>query len=372
MIGARLAHMHHWALSRSDGRTLAVLGSSPFGVAVVVALLLIARTGHVFDPAVVPVLWASGALMSGFAIYAGLRRHISDPEWAVYTALTMTLISGIGVTVNEPILAEQLTSTLILPPLMAAAFLSPRSVVVYGAVAVALSWAVPVWAHEASRERFIGSLLISVTITVATGFVALMRSALDQARQQAELMAISDQLTGLLNRRGMTQQVPALMALAQRNHGIFTTMVADVDHFKRINDTLGHHAGDEVLEQLATLIRASLRPGDLAVRLGGEEFAVLAVLQHPTDAHLIAQRLRESIANSTTTAPTPAVTISIGVTYAPITTTSISDSHLEHFLNTADALLYEAKSAGRNCVRIRELHESPLRSLPTPEMPAPG
>ena len=174
-------------------------------------------------------------------------------------------------------------------------------------------------------------------------------------RQQAETMAVCDQLTGLLNRRGMAQQFPVIMGLAERNSWYFAALVADVDHFKRINDNFGHRAGDQVLQQLATVISQLIRPEDLAVRLGGEEFAVLSVVRHRTDAQQMAERLRECVAEASTTHGSQPITISIGVTYATITPTSISDALLEQFINTADDLLYDAKSSGRNCVRAGEL-----------------
>ena len=351
----RLDRTDNPTASPVDGRRLSLIASSPFGLLVLGVLLATTRSGDVFDPRVMSSLWAGAVMFLVCACYAGIRPRINDIEWFVYTSFILALLAVIATNAREAVLAEQLASTLMFPPLMIAAFIPPKPTAVFGTVSITLVWLVSVRAEELPQQRLYGAFLISVSIIVATGFVSVMRWALDAERRRAESLSTLDQLTGLQNRRGMATRYAAMMARAQRDQRIFALLIADIDHFKKINDNLGHKAGDHVLQGIAQQIRGVIRPDDLAIRLGGEEFAILSSVKNPQDVSVLAERLRQHIAEYSVGVPAWRVTVSIGVAYASLVLGTTSEAVFDHLMNSADSLLYDAKKAGRDCVRIAEL-----------------
>jgi diguanylate cyclase (GGDEF)-like protein len=151
-------------------------------------------------------------------------------------------------------------------------------------------------------------------------------------------------MTGLVNRRGMHEQAPALVLRAQRSGSRLGLLSVDIDNFKVVNDTYGHNIGDEVIRDVAQLIRSCVRPDDLVVRIGGEEIAVLAVLQ-PRDLINLAERIRRTVVRDC------AVTVSVGVAWwAPGGEDADAEVVLHELTEQADTHLYAAKTAGRNRV----------------------
>jgi diguanylate cyclase (GGDEF)-like protein len=159
--------------------------------------------------------------------------------------------------------------------------------------------------------------------------------------QQLQTRALSDALTGALNRHWLEQQRSALEQCPQ-----LALLLVDIDHFKAINDTHGHSCGDDVLQAVAKALRHGIRPSDALMRLGGEEF--LVICQHDTEpeaAHGLGERLRQTVEQLRSEA-LPPVTISIGVALrAP-------DEAWGAQLERADAALYRAKGSGRNRVEL--------------------
>ena len=160
-----------------------------------------------------------------------------------------------------------------------------------------------------------------------------------------QLLADTDPLTGILNRRSFMQSATALMRIDQP----LAALLLDVDHFKLVNDRLGHAFGDQVLVEIAARCRGALRAGDVLARLGGEEFAVLLPRQDAVRAAAVAERLRSAISNTPVTGPLGehSVTVSIGGACA-----KPGVSFIEELLLRADRALYAAKRAGRDCVRF--------------------
>ncbi|CAK0778989.1 GGDEF domain-containing protein [Gammaproteobacteria bacterium] len=177
------------------------------------------------------------------------------------------------------------------------------------------------------------------------GLVYPLRNAL--LYQEALAAALRDPLTGIGNRAALDQALDREVKLARRSGASLSLLILDVDHFKRVNDTYGHAAGDCVLRTLAHCVTTCVRTTDLVARFGGEE---LAVLLNNTDAHgayLLAERIRVAIEATQIqhNNQTIQVTVSIGV----------SDLHPKdderNLFCRADAALYRAKETGRNRVR---------------------
>ncbi|MBX3652318.1 MAG: diguanylate cyclase [Burkholderiales bacterium] len=182
--------------------------------------------------------------------------------------------------------------------------------------------------------------------------VVVSRDITEQKRLEAELreMAATDMLTGLPNRRHFIGQLEQETARVHRDgeHSASVLMI-DIDHFKRINDSCGHVAGDQVLRHLATVMRQELRRIDTLGRIGGEEFAIILPGAGLADAELFADRLRRKVAETVVTheGHELPVTISIGVSAI-----HPADSSADDVLGRADRALYCAKEGGRNRVVV--------------------
>lgn len=174
-----------------------------------------------------------------------------------------------------------------------------------------------------------------------------LRRELEIEHRIASKAARTDELTGLNNLRAFKEQADTMFAHTQRYSLPLCALLLDIDHFKQINDTYGHAAGDQVLQVVAQRLKTALREADLCGRLGGEEFAVLLASTDLHEALLIAEKLRLAIQDIVMPMidATLRVTISIGVARAhedcPDTTTLLAQ---------ADAAMYQAKSSGRNRV----------------------
>lgn len=170
-------------------------------------------------------------------------------------------------------------------------------------------------------------------------------------RQTAELQlkAITDPLTGILNRRGLADHGADLLRLAQRYGTPVAVLVGDIDHFKHVNDTFGHATGDQVLRRVAVLWQGALREVDLFARMGGEEFACVMPHTDGNGARQLAERIRATLAAAPLAEASGvpiSCTISIGVAEAH------ADDDLTTLLSRADAALYHAKTAGRDRVIV--------------------
>jgi diguanylate cyclase (GGDEF)-like protein len=166
---------------------------------------------------------------------------------------------------------------------------------------------------------------------------------LRQQNEDLERQSSSDALTGLHNRRFLTQSLSEELSRAYRQKTAFTVLMADVDEFKKYNDNYGHPAGDEVLKKVANILLGSTRAVDCTARYGGEEFAILLPETSGDEALEVAERIRTRVAAHQF--PERKITISIGVAEFPE-----NGYTAEAVISSADEALYEAKRAGRNRV----------------------
>ncbi len=176
--------------------------------------------------------------------------------------------------------------------------------------------------------------------------VRLRTLELEAANRALDLQARTDALTGLLNRRGFETQMAFAVALARRSSRPLSLITVDVDHFKRVNDTYGHEAGDEVLRRLARTLESRLRGSDVVARLGGEEFVALLPDTDLNGAQSIAQALVTAMAEQQDPV-VGTITVSAGVA-----TMRGADDNGAAMLRRGDAALYEAKGQGRNRVCV--------------------
>lgn len=170
--------------------------------------------------------------------------------------------------------------------------------------------------------------------------------------QELQALAATDALTGLPNRRSfMTRLEEEYARLRRFDTQQVAVLMLDLDYFKRINDTYGHAAGDEVLRQVATLIREEPRRVDLSARLGGEEFAIILAGSSAEAAREFAERLRRKIAAAAIVLEGKAIAVTVSIGVAAMMP---SDESADVSLLRADAALYKAKDGGRNLVLLAD------------------
>jgi len=165
--------------------------------------------------------------------------------------------------------------------------------------------------------------------------------------ERVRQLAYIDGLTGIFNRRYFEMRIAEEMERARRYSTSLAVIMLDIDHFKRLNDEFGHLLGDEVLRQVSSVLSQQLRKIDVVCRYGGEEFAVLLPQTTAEQAFSVAEKLRREVAGYRFPGVPRAVTISAGAAAHPL-----HGATRDEVVKAADAALYSAKQAGRNCVRV--------------------
>jgi diguanylate cyclase len=187
---------------------------------------------------------------------------------------------------------------------------------------------------------------LSTELYQASQEVSQLKQELEESRQEA----IIDTLTGLLNRRGCEQRLQELSL--DNTH---SSIVIDIDHFKKVNDSFGHSIGDKVIKLVAKIIKEHVSIDDIPVRYGGEEFVVVLSNKSQEVAHNVAEKIRTAISTlklvqRQSNTQLPPITVSIGVAELE---TNMSWSTL---FNNADQALYKAKKSGRNCCVLADIN----------------
>jgi two-component system, cell cycle response regulator len=182
--------------------------------------------------------------------------------------------------------------------------------------------------------------------------VRAVRHAIERHRLFSALRSLSliDDLTGLYNRRGFSDLGEQYLKLARRSGRGVTMVYLDLDRFKTINDSLGHHVGDRALIKVADILRATFRRSDIIARLGGDEFGVLALEAADESSELLVQRLRERVLDFNHTSPEPyQLSVSIGMAHHD----DDLRVRLEDMVAEADSAMYREKH-GKRAAALRE------------------
>lgn len=176
------------------------------------------------------------------------------------------------------------------------------------------------------------------------------------AYQQLERLALIDPLTDVANRRFLSDAADSEFRRADRYGSVFAAMMVDLDHFKAVNDTYGHQTGDECLKLIAQTLKKLLRDVDHIGRYGGEEFMIILPETDLDQALVLGERLRHHVVHLCPKINERVVNLSISV---GISVYHKADRSIQDVLRRADNALYEAKSAGRNCVRYSDVSARP-------------
>ena len=310
-----------------------------------------------------------GGVVAALFVLLGLRAYLGQParwRWPLACAVLLALASftataATGQLAMSLVLTQAGTALLLIAPAALAAWRAWRarggfamglmmsdliaSVVADLGRSLSVSpWLVVDRAQATQNNAY--WLLIAITLMIVQAF-ALVLLIHDHALRQIRRLIEVDVLTGLLNRRGFDERIRRVLQRGAAHAPVLALL--DVDHFKRINDNFGHAVGDAVLSGIGERLRETLRPVDLAVRLGGEEFAVVWPQAEADAEQRLGERLRDAIASRPfqTAAGTANVTASVGVARA-----RGAGEPPEALFSRADVALYRAKHEGRDRVEL--------------------
>lgn len=323
------------------------------------------------DPRPLSIVLFAVALSAFLACIVGLARHYAvRVPWAALAALGLgsTLANGLAIYLTQ----DAFAALVIYQAPYFIAHLLAMWMVVRAPRRLALDWTLLVFLGLASLQFLFKpymamqmggsgphayiyglygaySQLLIAFLLIANGVLMLLIFVRD-VTAAITLRGDTDLLSGLFNRRGFEDRADRMLAWARREHRPLALVVADLDHFKQINDTLGHAAGDQAIKAFSAILQQTA-PGTAVIgRMGGEEFAILLCNGSIAMGRLLAEATRQALhAEGIVAAPEPRqVTASFGVTAIG------PDEHLSDALRRADAALYQAKRTGRDRVCVAD------------------
>ena len=199
---------------------------------------------------------------------------------------------------------------------------------------------------DATGQAALTSVMVYDVTDIATN-----KLALEESYRKLEIVSRTDKLTGLANRGFWQEKLIESVNLNNRYQTPFSLIMFDIDHFKRVNDTYGHQAGDIVLQGVAQTASEAVRVSDTLGRYGGEEFGIVMPETDAQGAAIFAERFRKKIEASEFIYNNTRIDITISMGIAQITENITT---YDQWLENADQALYLAKNEGRNCIRINE------------------
>lgn len=298
---------------------------------------------------------------------SGLNQRFSDPALTAWQGSAVILFLAWGYLIGGP--GRPLALLLLMVILLFSMFTNtPRQL--FGACVLAglsfgAAMACVAWNARTEPNAAALQLVYACVLLLALSSVSLLIHQMHQLRHQARLrqqelaealhrireLATHDELTGLINRRRMLELMHTEKHRTVRSGRSFCVAMIDIDHFKRVNDRLGHRAGDEVLAQVALTIAAGLRETDIVARWGGEEFLVMFTDTDEDTAERVLLRIQATLAQTSLTE----ADASLRVTFSAGVGNHLRDETLSRTIDRADRALYAAKAAGRNRVLRAEI-----------------
>ncbi len=303
---------------------------------------------------------SGGRPVVGLLVRKLLEAFEALPRWAI---LGLALASLLLLALGDYLLDNELRLQVFYwAPIALAAWFAGRR---WGLLAVLLAsclWLVAHWQLylDAAQQTFLAwNFLVNLFSFAALGFlVAKLKELVEHQRD----LALTDFVTGVPNARAFSELLQAEIQRGARSNRPLSMAYLDLDDFKRVNDTLGHDVGNDLLHLVANTVRARLRASDVVARLGGDEFAILLPDAPAEAAAAIMQRVLEHL-DALPEARSGFVSVSIGL----ISCTRCPSSH-EALLRAADALMYEVKAAGKHGMRHTRIDTLGADSLPASDV----
>jgi diguanylate cyclase (GGDEF)-like protein len=280
-----------------------------------------------------------------------LNRLKSWPLWmAVFAALALAVVVG----VIDYSVGDAFDLSLLYVPVIAIVcwVVNLRAAVMF-AVLCSLIWLIDDWIVADVTVPEINKYWESAVRFLLFVAFAVVLTHLQTALQRESALARSDPLTGLANVTSFVEEAERASHHSRRGQTPITVIFLDCDHFKEVNDRFGHPQGDALLKDVADCIRSSIRRGDVAARMGGDEFAILCPSMDEALARQIAERVKGDLDLKMQSGNWP-VTFSIGVATFPIAPPSVAD-----LIRESDNLMYAVKHATRDGVRFKTVNSVP-------------
>jgi diguanylate cyclase (GGDEF)-like protein len=328
-------------------------GATATGVVLVgyAAIFAFATGVNRLPPGVAAVDGLVAAVSLSFAWAVGTGRVSSVARLELCASIVLTLVYGTSLAemVGSPARAEILTTHGCLILIAAGVVIRSWRVLLELSIGALVTWAVTtalIQAPHFSPEEWTSTWLITVAIAFSANHVARTERGVEHTvRRAAQSISWRDTLTGLANRRGFTGQAALVASLAERRREPIWCAFLDVDHFKSVNDLLGHDAGDEVLVAVATALRLISRSADLPCRWGGDEFLLLGSGEPPDEPDMedrIAQQLSQ-LDHDILRLWKPAVTVGVASGLEQLE----ADGSIGELITAADHRMYERRERRR-------------------------
>lgn len=335
---ASAVHAGHSIVSGDPARFRALNSALFIAQSVVMLLSLIVPRDGTIDPVAASLF--SIALI-GLGVTVRIPQIVPDRALRYMPSLGVLAVTG-GIVLVPPVTG---TPMFYLFPVLISAYFGTRRNLVITLLVMAVSLGIALAGIPEEPARGILWMDTVGGLTCVAIVVQVLRTQLNEAVGQLYHSAITDSLTGLLNRRAFDDALAAELSRAERSGGIVTAIIFDLDHFKSVNDELGHAGGDETLRRFAAILTAEARAGDIVARMGGEEFVVVLSDSDEEGARQYAERIGQTLTTLTTRHGRP-ISVSAGI--AQLTPGQPAKS----LLALADEALYAAKDAGRNRVAV--------------------
>ena len=269
----------------------------------------------------------------------------SLPFWALFVGIvigTAMITAGVWVNGERDGGAAAFNEIYYVWPVVFTAYYFPVRLLIVEIVLAAVLYAGVLLALDPGSIGVTRWLIVVTVLMGVGGLISRLQARVDELVDRLSDTARRDPLTGLLNRRGFEERLDAELARATRNERPLALIVGDLDHFKTVNDRLGHPAGDAVLLRVAEILGRAGRRGDTVARMGGEEFVFIVPDADAVAAYELAERVRKEVETVFADGPV-ALTISCGAVSFPASGTTA-----ESLMAAADGALYAAKRGGRN------------------------
>lgn len=299
-------------------------------------------------PGGMPALVAVWLFTLASFVYTLRAGKLSDRQFVVVGFGGMIGVAVSAFVVTDPAAARAIVALLSAIPVIAAMASTRRVTTLFTMVAILFAVVLSVYWSTSNAARFVAAGAAILTVYIPVLMVAALRSSLEFAVEKVSRLGEIDPLTGALNRRGLVSRHAGVFDRCIRRGEAASFLLIDIDHFKEVNDSRGHAAGDKVLVDTVRTIAAAAPPHSLVSRLGGEEFVVLCVVDSVADMSAKAARIRAAVAAE------GQVTLSVGAVFAPIELANEGRPNVSEIIDAltwqADRTVYQAKAHGRNRV----------------------